>query len=233
MLPFLGLLKDGAEHLVVEAVIALSNESGLSSEEREQHLSSGPQTVIRNRTGWACTYLKKAGLIESPRRGVFRITDRSQSVLASAPERIDVKYLEQFPEFVAFREIGRERSEVKPGVLDPVLDATPGEALDSAYRVLRGGLELELLEQVKAASPAFFERLVVELLVGVGRAEEEGRQVAQGQDRPVLDQRSRRLQLEVQVRQEGRLPLASHDGQDGHTRGRHDEVAEVHGEVTG
>jgi hypothetical protein len=51
----------------------------------------------------------------------------------------------QFPEFVAFREIRRERSEVKPGVLDPVLDATPEEALDSAYRVLRGGLELELL----------------------------------------------------------------------------------------
>jgi restriction system protein len=90
------------------------------------------------------------------------------SVLASSPERIDVKYLEQFPEFVAFRELRRERSEDKPAGLDAGLETTPEEALDSAYEHLRVDLELEVLEQVKAASPAFFERLVVELLVRMG-----------------------------------------------------------------
>lgn len=123
---------------------------------------------MRNRTGWVCTYLKKAGLIESPRRGVFRITERGQSVLASGPESIDVKYLEQFPEFVEFREIRHERSGEKPAELGTTLDATPEEALDAAYHGLRVDLELEVLEQVKAASPAFFERLVVELLVRMG-----------------------------------------------------------------
>jgi restriction system protein len=170
MLPFLRLLGDGVEHRAGQAVEALSDEFGLSPEERQQHLSSGPQTVMRNRVGWVCTYLKKAEIIESPRRGVFRITERCRSVLASSPDRIDVKYLERFPEFVAFRELRNERAKDKlsVSVLNVALETTPEEALDAAYQQLRVDLELEVLEQVKAASPAFFERLVVELLVGMG-----------------------------------------------------------------
>jgi restriction system protein len=170
MLPFLRLLGDGVEHRAGQAVEALSDEFGLSPEERQQHLSSGPQTVMRNRVGWVCTYLKKAEIIESPRRGVFRITERGRSVLASSPDRIDVKYLERFPEFVAFRELRNERAKDKlsVSVLNVALETTPEEALDAAYQQLRVDLELEVLEQVKAASPAFFERLVVELLVGMG-----------------------------------------------------------------
>jgi len=168
MLPFLRLLGDGVEHRAGQAVEALADEFGLSAEERQQHLSSGPQTVMRNRVGWVCTYLKKAEIIESPRRGVFRITERGRSVLAASPDRIDVKYLERFPEFVAFRELRNERAKDKPSVQDVALETTPEEALDAAYQQLRVDLELEVLEQVKAASPAFFERLVVELLVGMG-----------------------------------------------------------------
>jgi restriction system protein len=168
MLPFIRLLADGKEHGARDAVEQLNDEFGLSPEERQQHIASGPQTVMRNRTGWVCTYLKKAGLIESTRRGVFVITERGLSVLASSPERIDIKYLEQFPEFVAFRELRGERSAGKPSVLDAALGATPEEALDAAYQQLRVDLELEVLEQVKLASPAFFEHLVVELLVRMG-----------------------------------------------------------------
>ena len=162
MLPLLRFLKDAKEHSIGEVVDALADEFNLSAEERQQLLGSGQQTVIRNRAGWARTYLKKAGLIASTRRGYFCITERGQSVLASKPERIDVKYLEQFPEFVAFRELRHERPDEAPG------DATPEEALDAAYSRLRLGLEAELLDQVKSASPSFFERLVVELLVRMG-----------------------------------------------------------------
>jgi restriction system protein len=168
MLPFLRLLADGQEHRAADAVEQLNDEFGLTPEEREQHLTSGPQSVMRNRVGWVCTYLKKAALIEATRRGVFVITDRGRSVLASGPTRIDVKYLGQFPEFVEFRELRRQRSQDEPAQLDAALESTPEEALDSAYQHLRVDLELEVLEQVKAASPAFFERLVVELLVRMG-----------------------------------------------------------------
>jgi restriction system protein len=168
MLPFLRLLGDGAEHRASQAVDTLSDEFGLTQEERQEHLASGPQTRMRNKVGWVCTYLKKAGLIESPARGVFRITERGHSVLASNPDRVDVKYLERFPEFVAFRELRNVRNETKSALQDTELETTPEEALDAAYQQLRVDLELEVLDQVKAASPSFFERLVVELLVRMG-----------------------------------------------------------------
>lgn len=168
MLPLLRFLGDGKEHNIGEVVDSLAGEFHLSSEELEQLLGSGQQTVIRNRAGWAQTYLKKAGLIVATRRGYFRITERGQSVLASKPARIDVKYLEQFPEFVAFRELRHERPDETPVPETVPSDATPEEALDAAYGRLRLDLEAELLDQVKSASPAFFERLVVELLVRMG-----------------------------------------------------------------
>ena len=168
MLPLLRFLKDGKEHNIGEVVDSLADEFHLSDQEREQLLGSGQQTVIRNRAGWARTYLKKAGLIASTRRGYFCITERGRSVLASRPERIDVKYLEQFPEFVAFRELRHERADEAPVPVTTSIDATPEEALDAAYGRLRLDLEAELLDQVKSASPSFFERLVVELLVRMG-----------------------------------------------------------------
>jgi restriction system protein len=91
MLPFLRFLKDGGEHNIGQVVESLADEFKLSPEERQQMLASGQQTVILNRAGWARTYLKKAGLIESVRRGYFRITERGKSVLASRPERVDIK----------------------------------------------------------------------------------------------------------------------------------------------
>ncbi|BFU90802.1 MAG: hypothetical protein NTAFB01_19890 [Nitrospira sp.] len=168
MLPLLHSLKDGKEHSIGEAVEALVHEFKLSMEEREQLLGSGQQTIIRNRAGWARTYLKKAGLLESTRRGFFRITDRGRSVLASKPARIDVKYLEQFPEFIPFRELRHEPQNETTFPVAVSTDVTPEEALDAAYGRLRLDLEGELLEQVKSASPSFFERLVVELLVQMG-----------------------------------------------------------------
>lgn len=168
MLPLLHFLKDGKEHSIGEVVEALVQEFKLSTEEREQLLGSGQQTIIRNRAGWARTYLKKAGLLESTRRGFFRITDRGRSVLASKPVRIDVKYLEQFPEFITFRELRHEPENETVAPMIVSADATPEEALDGAYVRLRLNLESELLEQVKSASPSFFERLVVELLVRMG-----------------------------------------------------------------
>jgi restriction system protein len=168
MLPLLQILSDGNEHHIGEVVDSVADDFNLSAEERQQLLGSGQQTVIRNRAGWARTYLKKAGLIESTRRGHFRITERGKSVLAKEPERIGVKDLEQFPEFVAFRELRHERPDEAQLTASMPSDATPEEALDAAYARLRLDLEAELLEQVKAVSPSFFERLVVELLVRMG-----------------------------------------------------------------
>src|SRR5262245_25483162 len=93
MLPLLQFMTDDKEHNLADMVESVSKRFNLSSDERQQLLPSGQSTVIRNRCGWARTYLKKAGLIASTRRGFYRITDRGQSVAATKPARIDVKFL--------------------------------------------------------------------------------------------------------------------------------------------
>lgn len=168
MLPFLSHLKDGKEYNLGQIVDFLSEHFSLSLEEGEKMLGSGQSTIIRNRTGWARTYLKKASLIDSARRGYFGITERGLKVLAENPVKTDMKFLERFPEYIAFRDFrrpdGQDLQPLTPS--DPV--KTPEEEIDTAFERLRQSLETDLLEQVKSASPSFFERLVVDLLVRMG-----------------------------------------------------------------
>lgn len=167
MLPFLSFLIDGSDHTLREAEEALADHFNLTPAERAELLPSGQQGVFKNRIGWARTYLKKAGLIEARKRGVFKITERGSKTLAFSPERIDVKYLEQFPEFVEFRDASKPDSITTPSetVSSP---ATPEEAIELAHQGLRKQLVAELLSRILACSPSFFEHLVVELLVKMG-----------------------------------------------------------------
>ena len=111
MLPLLRLASDGAEHTLKDAVPALADIFQLTDAERTEFLPSGQQAILNNRVAWAKTYLKKAGLLEAPRRGVFVITDRGKQVLAKNPPKIDLKLLEQFPEFLAFKAKSKTLSE--------------------------------------------------------------------------------------------------------------------------
>jgi len=167
MLPLLQLASDLQEHQLRAVTETLADEFALSSDERSELLPSGSQFVFANRVGWARTYLKQAGLIDSPRRGFFRITQHGLNLLQEKPVRIDVNLLERFPEFLEFRARRRE----KESASTPDMTAsgeTPEDSLAAAYQTLRADLEAELLQQVKDSSPAFFERLVVELLVQMG-----------------------------------------------------------------
>ncbi|MBS3767120.1 MAG: restriction endonuclease [Candidatus Cloacimonetes bacterium] len=167
MLPLLKLSNDGEIHYIHDAVNELAEEFGLSDEEQAKLLPSGQQPVFYNRVGWARTYLKKAGLLEDPKRGYFKITDRGKEVLADEPETINMKYLRQFPEYIEFRETTRDTSEeeIKEEDLEGL---TPEEALENAYQRIRKDLSEELLSYVLRSTPGFFEKLVVELLVKMG-----------------------------------------------------------------
>ena len=168
MLPFLRYLGDGKEHSLREAEEALAEHFKLSPAERAELLPSGQQGIFKNRIGWARTYLKKAGLLEAPRRAVFKITERGLKALASNPARIDAKYLEQWPEFIEFRDISKPGNEPALPVELPLAKTTPEEAIELAHQGLRGQLAQELLTRILSCSPTFFEQLVVELLVKMG-----------------------------------------------------------------
>src|SRR5574340_801379 len=103
MLPLLKHYDDGREHTNRDSIDALAKDFGLTDEERRMMLPSGVQGLFDNRVNWARTYMKKAALIESPKRGVHKITKRGLDVLKKKPERIDVAYLGQFQEFKDFR----------------------------------------------------------------------------------------------------------------------------------
>lgn len=108
MFPLLKAISDGEERMLSDITDVLADQFHLTENEREELLPSGSQPVFRNRVSWARTYLKKAGLLDSPRRGRIRITKRGVEVLKSNPSRIDVQFLKQFPEFVEFQSAPRK-----------------------------------------------------------------------------------------------------------------------------
>ena len=178
MVPLLEALADEREHLVGEVRERIAAKLGLGIAEREALLPSGKQPIFDNRLGWAKTYLAKAGLVASVRRGVYQLTDLGRSVVASKPARIDVTYLARFPEFEEFRRKGDSeaedaesaaKSDIAPRIPPGQPPAsTPQESLDAAYYQIRRAVEAELLAAVRGSSFRFFERLVVELLVKMG-----------------------------------------------------------------
>jgi restriction system protein len=184
MLPLLKLVSDGQEHALRELISKLTSEFRLTAEESQQLLPSGNQEVFVNRVGWARTYMKKAGLLQNVRRGVFRITERGKDVLKREPTRIDNELLEQFEEFRAFKALRHtEASSGAPPVPEEV--RTPEEGLEDSYRNLQVELAAELLERIKASPPSMFERIVVDLLVKMGYGGtrlDAGRAVGKGPD---------------------------------------------------
>ncbi|HQB28908.1 MAG TPA: restriction endonuclease [Paludibacter sp.] len=167
MLPLLRLVSDKQEYKYRDLIEKLAIEFQLTEEERKELLASGNQPIFDNRVGWAKTYLKKAGLIDSPKRATFVITELGLQTLQENPDRIDAKYLRKFPAFLEFVHAGKSESDDEP-VLQEITSQTPEENLDRAYQRIRKSLASELLSKVIELSPAFFERLVIELLVKMG-----------------------------------------------------------------
>ena len=168
MLPLLKFAGDNQEHSLREAVDYLADEFELSEEERKEMLPSGTQRLFNNRVAWALTYIRKAILVESPKRGIFKITDRGQQILSQGLEKIDNKFLTQFPEFVEFKSIKKKPAEKAVIPTKEIDDTNPEETLEAAYQELHDGLASELLQTVKQCPPDFFERLVVDVLIKMG-----------------------------------------------------------------
>jgi restriction system protein len=168
MLPFLKVLSDRSEHSFGEMVESLGKAFKITEEEKKELLPSGTTFVFANRVGWARTYLKKAGLIDAPKRGVVTITKRGLDILGQNPGRVDVKFLRQFPEFVEFQSPKKDENLITDERRDELSTETPEEMLETSYLKIRQSLALELINKVMSLSPSFFEKLVVELLVKMG-----------------------------------------------------------------
>jgi len=172
MLPVLQRFADRAEHGLRDATDSIATQFKLTGTDIAETLPSGRQTRLGNRLAWAHNYLKQSGLLESPRRGVYRITARGLEALKASPAKIDIRFLEQYPEFLEFRSRTDESANTNDAEAvasaDQSSQLTPDEQIRAGYLRLRASLGAQLLERTKQVSPAFFEKVVIEVLVAMG-----------------------------------------------------------------
>jgi restriction system protein len=171
MRPVLEVASDG-EIKVSEAVSTLADHLRLSDEERSALLPSGKQAVFANRVHWAKTYLTQAGLLASTKRGHFKITEIGRAALKDEAD-INTAYLLRFDQFVDFRGRVREGDGLVDGAAGSDApqssnEATPDEVLRAAHETIMSALASDVLAKLRAASPAFFEVVIVQLLVSMG-----------------------------------------------------------------
>ncbi|MGO9261990.1 MAG: restriction endonuclease [Bryobacteraceae bacterium] len=166
MLPVLRLCADRKPHSLAEMRDRIATELELSEDDLAERQPSG-EKVFANRIRWAAQFLKQAAVLNSVRRGVYRIADRGLALLKEKPSEVTKKMLSQYPEFIEFDKKAPARS---PVTTTPASEtkATPEESLERSYQVLRAALASELLETVKDLTPAAFEKIVVDLLVAMG-----------------------------------------------------------------
>jgi restriction system protein len=170
MLPILKRAASG-EMRILEAEKQLGDEFGLSADEREQLLPSARQRVLHNRAHWAKFYLMKAGLVSFPKRGTFVATDAGKQLLATNPSHIDVGVLRQYPSFEEFYKGAHADDDQfsAPIAAPPAQSAiTPEEQIERAFVTLHSALRTDLLQRIFQNSPAFFEQLIIDLLVKMG-----------------------------------------------------------------
>ncbi len=185
MLPALRALGDRKEHAPKDLFERLASEFHLTPEERAALLPSGRLPVLNSRVHWAVTYQTHAGLIEKPRRAVWKITDEGAALLATNPPRIDNKLLDRYPEFAEWRRRSATGSAAPTTLpeIEPTTE-TPTDTLERLTLELRNEVADELLAAIAANTFAFFERLVVRLLVKMGYGGTEAEAAAHATGRP-------------------------------------------------
>lgn len=178
---FLRGLEDEKEHPYIDVKKQVIKDFNLSDSDIAELLPSGNQTIFNNRIGWCRTYLKKAGLIESPSRAHFLITAEGKRILNTV-DVISNDVLRTFPSFVEF--LGGEIDSGQEAAAVESSDETPQETLERVHSELNKVLKDELLMRIHQNSPEFFEKLVVELMekMGYGRGEVTQRSRDEGID---------------------------------------------------
>ncbi|SDF52787.1 restriction endonuclease [Sulfitobacter delicatus] len=181
MKPVLASAANG-ERAISDVVDELTEEFELTPEERNEILPSGKQTRFANRVHWARSYLKQAGLLANTKRGHFALTETGKKVLASSPKHIDKTFLTQFPEYLEFK--SRSGTTDKEEVAAAPNQQTPDEVLNAAFSEITSALAEDLLSKLREADPAFFEDVIVRLLLkmGYGYDMQAGRVIGQAGD---------------------------------------------------
>jgi restriction system protein len=174
MLPFLNELSDGKEHRLQNLYTVLAQKANLTDEEKDELLPSGKQRIFHNRIGWARTYLKKAGLLDPVKLGVFKITNTGSQLLKTSPPAINKSTLEQFPHYIEWQNKSKkvpnltDKSSNDGSALDTNESMSPTDQMEASFSIIQDELADEILTMIREGSPKFFEILVVDLMLAMG-----------------------------------------------------------------
>jgi restriction system protein len=169
MRPLLTAIADGVEHELKEVKSKLIAHFSITEDELRTKIPSGRAFLFDNRLGWANTYLKKAGLITSARRGYLQITALGSSFLKDHPDGIKISDLKKIEQFKEFHQVKDKESKQPIGAeLTEIEEKSPEEVIDSAFEVILNDLRSELIVTIKNCSPLFFEKMVIDLLIKMG-----------------------------------------------------------------
>ena len=166
MLPVLTVLDDGVVRRPRPVCDEVAARLGVSAEDQAELLPSGAMSRYRNRILWALHHMKRAGVIESPGRGQYVITDRGQALLAEAPVEISLKTLERYPEYAELS--GRSRRKSEDAETVGAEAATPEERLLAAFEEMQDHVAADVLDGLRAIDPLRFEGVVLEVLTAMG-----------------------------------------------------------------
>lgn len=149
MLPLLKVVSDGKEYKFSDVVETLANQFHLTEEERKEILPSGQAFLFSNRVGWTRTYLKKAGLLDAPKRGILSISERGKQVLKENLSEITVQYLSKFPEFIQFKLAKDDTNETSTIEVEESKKQTPEESIEYGYKSIRKSIEQEIISKLR------------------------------------------------------------------------------------
>lgn len=172
MRPLLECAKNADEVRTSECVDFIADKLQISQDEREEMLPSGRQPILLNRIHWARTYLGKANVIESTKRGHFRIKERGLKLLANGPDRITMNTLQQFDEYNNWREItSQSNQEPTPVEQSSYEEISPEERIEKTHAELNDQLKQDILTSLYEVTPTTFEHIIIDLLLAVGYGE--------------------------------------------------------------
>jgi len=165
MLEFIGKNNEVPMKTLKEGMI---KKFDISKEEQEQKTPNGKQFTYYNRIAWAITYLKMAGLIYYPYRGIYKISDQGKNVLKNPPDRINIAFLNKFDDFTKNRGPRKNRSTKTDDIEQEISEKTPDELFELSYAKIINNLKEQLKQKINECNPYFFEQIVLDLLIKMG-----------------------------------------------------------------
>ena len=167
MLPILSKMKDEKiyDSTMIRNIVV--EHFGITGEEKQVKTPNGKQLLYYNRIAWSISYLRTGGLIESPERGKYQISELGKKVLNNPPEKITIRFLKDLnSDKNLFEREKKEKTEEEQIEYDD--EKTPDELIEEGHKRINQELSKILLQNIENASPYKFEEIVVELLIKMG-----------------------------------------------------------------